>query len=125
MTTFMFKIFIITLWLSMHYPVYDAVDPMFYTRETVVIWVEPSTFDGSPTHIIHVMDGQHNIFEFYDDEDYWKDGDICEVVQWDYNNYEILSTERKGSLWNYDNNKHFTNVQYPEGYTGEVNFTSY
>lgn len=118
MTTFEFKIWIIMLWLAGTFPVHNPVDPTFYTRETVVIWVEPSAFNGSPTHIIHVMDGQKNIFEFYDDENYWRDGDICEVVQWDYNNHEILSTERTGSLWTYDNNHHFTDIAYPDWFDG-------
>ena len=118
MTTFMFKIWLITLWFLASTPVHNITDPLFYTRETVVIWVEPSTFNGNQTNKIHVMDGQQNIFEFYDNENYWKDGDICEIVQWDCNNYEILSTERKGSLWTYDNNHHFTNIAYPEWFDG-------
>ena len=120
MTTFMFKIWIITLWLSSSTIQRLPDDPMFYKRETVVIWVENTKFANYPTHKIHVMDGQKNIYVFYDNENYWKDGDLCEVTQWDENNYEILSTERKGSIWAYDNNKHFTNIAYPEWYDGNV-----
>lgn len=121
MTTFMFKIWIITLWLATSTPVHDPVDPDFYKRETVVICVKPGAYDALLNrngNAVYVMDGQQNVFMFYDWLNEYKDGDLIELDQWDENNFEICATTYKGSLWHYNNNHHFTNIAYPEWFDG-------
>ena len=115
MTTFLFKIWLITLWLGATTTTY--YDNELYIRETVVIHINRST------DTVSVMDGQQNIWRFSEIED-WADGDRCRLYMWDNGtpNYiyddVICDARYTGYIYQYDNRKHFVNIGYPDWFDG-------
>ena len=115
MTTFLFKIWLITLWLGATAPTY--YDNELCIRETVVINLDRKT------DTVAVMDGQGNIWKFTECED-WADGDCCRLYMWnngtpDYIYDDVICDARyTGYIYQYDNRKHFINIGYPDWFDG-------
>jgi hypothetical protein len=72
----------------------------FYPKLAVVIHVE--TIEN--TNIITCEDGSRSQWAFFDDEDYYKEGDIVNLLMWNLNEHEeddeIVEVYREGHIDN-------------------------
>lgn len=72
----------------------------FYPKLVIVFQIE--TIEN--THIITCEDGSRNQWAFFDDEDYYKEGDIVNLLMWNLNKHEeedeIVEVYREGHIDN-------------------------